>query len=58
MKMRATEQFFPAVNYFAQVALLFVYVSKIQECNDSNEGNRAVIFCSSVYCAAQCGSKC
>ena len=50
--MRATKQFFPAVNYFAQVALLFVYVSKIQECDGSNESNWAVIFCSAVYCAA------
>ena len=31
--MKATEQFFPAVNYFAQVVLLFAHVSEIQECD-------------------------
>ena len=56
-EMEITEQYFPVVLLIMlyKVALSFESVDEILKCDYSNESYWAVLFCSTVYYAAQSG---
>ena len=57
-RLKATEQYFPVVLFIMlyKVGLAFQYVDEIRKCDHSNESNRAVLSCGTVYYAVQGGS--
>ena len=58
IQIKATEQYFPVVLFIMlhKVLLTFEPVYEILKCDHSNESNGAVLFCGTVYYAAQGGS--
>ena len=60
--MKATERYFPVVPFqlfimLYKVVLTTEFVDEFLECDHSNESNGTVLFCGTVYYAAQGGSE-